>query len=82
MDRFCTCDDCFYRKMKAVPGVTLKAVTPSRGAAVSAPALGTMRSGALQRVRRLVRSGARTLIQLGAIGCQRQSKLPLEHFRA
>lgn len=28
VDRFCTCDDRFYRKMKAVPGVTLKAVTP------------------------------------------------------
>jgi hypothetical protein len=47
-----------------------------------APAPGTMLSGALQCVRRLVRSGARTLVQLGAMGCQRQSKLPLEHFWA
>lgn len=28
VDRFCTCDDRFYRKMKTMPGVTVKAVTP------------------------------------------------------
>jgi predicted nucleic acid-binding protein len=28
VDFFCTCDDRFYRKMKTIPGLTLRIVTP------------------------------------------------------